>query len=402
MRVLSFCSCYPSSVDPLRGIFVLRRLQALARHVHLEVVHPMPWFPMYARGLTAWPEEEEYVDGICTHHLRHFYIPRVFKCIDPAFYQRGVLPWVRRRLDADGAVDVLDAHFVWPDGVAVCRMGRLLGLPVVVTLRGSVNTKVHNAWMRPQIASALRYADGIISVSKPMADLAISLGAAPEKVHLIPNGVDLDCFTPLPAAQARRTLGLRGDRRYLVSVANLRPHKGLEETIDALSLLPLDVHLLLVGSGSSGYRRGLQQRARALGCGDRVTFAGSQNPGRVRLYLSASAVSVLASHSEGCPNVVLESLACGRPVVASAVGEIPRLLDSRSGMLVPPGDVPALAQTLRRALLCHWSPDEIRCSPAVQSWDCVARRVQTVFEQVLEARRGATSASLAALACRPA
>jgi glycosyltransferase involved in cell wall biosynthesis len=259
-----------------------------------------------------------------------------------------------------------------------------MGLPYTITLRGKLYPCLENESQRGQCADALRNAAAVISVSRPMLEEAAKLGVAAEKLHLIPNGVDLDMFQPRDRAGAREALGLPADGRILVTVAHLGLRKGSRETIRAMSALPNDVHLVLVGQDSRGGKDTSEIRtlAQQLGVGGRVIVAGRQPYEKIAQYYAAADVGVLASYREGCPNAVLECLACGRPVVASRVGAVPDLVrDGVDGRVVEPRDDQALASALADVLDRHWDPAVVSGGPAVRSWDAVGAEVLRVFSQ---------------------
>lgn len=394
MRVLSFSSCFPSSHHDITGVFVLKRLAPLAKRVFLEVVHAMPWFPGYTPALARMPCECEELGGVRVHHIRFFYLPGILKSMDAWFYRTAVGRWLKGYFNSHGRPDLLDAHFIWPDGVAVSHLGRRFGIPVAITLRGKINSRIRRRLMRPQILSALHLADVVISVSRPMADLAVELGIPSKKIHIVPNGVDTDLFRPSPRNEARRALGLSGASPLVVSVAALTPSKGQDNLVDAVRRLPRDVHVVLVGSRvvHRRYSRALKRLIERHGLADRIIFAGRQPQEKVAQYLNAADVSVLASHSEGCPNVVLESLACGTPVVATSVGGVPEMIrPGENGELVPVKDPEALVAALDAALKRPWSRAAVRQSVANRSWEVVASEVLPVWERVV-GREGRPSA----------
>jgi glycosyltransferase involved in cell wall biosynthesis len=369
-------------------VFVLQRLAALARRVDLDAVSPVPAFPLWngLRGGMPAPVEEH--GGLTVHYPRWFYLPGMLKTFDGRLYARGIRRWFdahRRRRPPD----LLDAHFVWPDGVGVSHLAGRAGLPYVITLRGKLLEHIQFPRYRTQCAAAMHGAAAVISVSSPLADAAADLGVPRDRFHVIPNGVDVERFCVRDRGAARRELGLAANGRLVVSVAYLKRTKGCDELVSALAALPDDVHLVLVGEdpGRGTYRRHLQDLIRRLGLADRVTLAGRQPHDRIPLYLNAADVSVLASYREGCPNVVLESLACGTPVVATRVGAVPDLVTpGENGVIVPPRDDPALADGLRDALAAEWSREGVRASVRENTWDAVAARVLEVFRGVLGGR----------------
>lgn len=384
MRVLSFAYCFPSGENPTWGVFVLQRLEALAKQVDLEVASPVPVFPLVTRLRQRLPEPVEVVRGLTVHHPRFFYVPGVLKHLDGYFYGRGCEGWmteyVRRRRP-----DLLDAHFVWPDGVGVARLARRFEIPYVITLRGKILEHMQFPKDRRQCAERCGAA-AVISVSGPMADVAADMGVPRDCLHVIPNGVDLERFAPRDRLEARRALGLPLDGRLLVTVAHLKVTKGHGEVVEALARLPADVRLVIVGGDldRGQYRAALAGTIRRLGLGDRIDLVGRQPYDRVPLYLSAADVVVLASYREGCPNVVLEGLASGRPVVATRVGAVPDLVFAgENGVMVPVRDAGALADGLAEVLARSWSAEAVRASRSVRSWEDVAAQVKQVFDQVV-------------------
>jgi teichuronic acid biosynthesis glycosyltransferase TuaC len=379
MRILSFSYCFPNRCRPTWGVFVAQRLAAIARRsdVQLEVLAPVPVFPIASRLKGALPPVDDVMYGVKTYYPRFFYVPKVFKYLDAAFYARGLKAWLSRRC-RDFKPNILDSHFEWPDAVGVSYLAAELGLPYSITLRGKIYPCLEDARMRCRLAKALQGATAVFSVDNRMAEIAREMGAASDRICVSPNGVDLSHFQPRDRLAARRTLGLPENGRILVTVAHLGERKGHRETIQALAQLPGDVHLVLVGGDDqvSGGEAALRSLANSLGVADRVRFAGRQPYERVPLYFNAADVSVLASWREGCPNVVLESLASGTPVVASDVGGVRAMIrDGHNGRIVPPRQAEPLCGAIQDLLASRPSPEEVHRSPAVRGWDDVAEEV---------------------------
>jgi teichuronic acid biosynthesis glycosyltransferase TuaC len=381
VRILSFSYCYPSAARPTWGVFVAQRLHAMARRAEVEVVSPAPVFPgaRWLRGAPG-PLRDEW-GGLAVHRPRFLCVPGILKNHDARLYARGVRKWLARRC-RDRRADILDAHFVWPDGVGVSILAREAGIPYSITLRGRIYPCLEVPSQKRQCAEALARADAVISVDGAMARIAVELGARKDRVHVIPNGVDMERFRIRPKAEARAALGLPLDGRLLVTVAHLGPRKGHREAISALASLPQDVRLAIVGGDGAGGRneKALRALAAKAGVASRVIFAGPQPYDRVPLYFSAADCSVLASYREGCPNAVLESLASGTPAVATPVGGVPDMIvPGVNGATVPVAEVAPLSAALRAALERSWDPAAVSASPCVKSWDAVAREVIRVL-----------------------
>ncbi len=227
--------------------------------------------------------------------------------------------------------DVIDAHYAYPDGVAATWLGRRLGLPVVITVRGSDVTE-YPAFAVPRrlIRRAFADAAAIITVSAGLRDAVMALGTGGDKVSVLRNGVDLDGFRPAEdRAAIRAELGMDGPT--LLSVGYLIERKGHDLVIEALTLLP-GWRLVLAGSGPE--QGALQALAARLGVADRVSMVGQVPHASLPRYYAAADLLVLASKREGWANVLLESMASGTPVVASPIPGNPEVVQERAAGLV--------------------------------------------------------------------
>lgn len=329
IRLLVFTSLYPNAAQPGHGLFVEGRLRHLvdSGRVSATVVAPVPWFPFrsamfgsYAR-FAAVPRQETR-HGIRILHPRYPVIPKLGMSIAPWLMYRALLP-VLRKLNAGGAdFDLIDAHYFYPDGVAAARLGAVIGKPVVISARGTDVTWIPRyRRARRQIRRAAKSAAALVTVSQALKDSLVALGVDPGKVTVLRNGVDLERFGPRDRAPLRASLGLDGP--VWLTVSHLVELKGVDIAIEALTRVP-DVTLLIAGNGPQ--ERTLRRLVDRLGLHERVRFLGAIPNAELCDYYNVADAMVLASSREGMPNVVLESLACGTPVLATHVGGTPELI----------------------------------------------------------------------------
>jgi glycosyltransferase involved in cell wall biosynthesis len=198
------------------------------------------------------------------------------------------------------------------------------------------------------------------------------------------NGRDPSAFPILDRRVARVELGISFDAQIVLFVGRLHPVKGLEELLNAVALRASSqpkLRLVLVGEGPLESRlRSLASRPELAG---RVDFLGRQTHPEVARWIAASDLLCLPSYSEGCPNVVLEALSCGRPVVASRVGAVPDLISAESGILVPPGDVTQLSHAIGEALGRRWD-EKLIASRSTRTWDDVAAETYAMCREVAQ------------------
>jgi teichuronic acid biosynthesis glycosyltransferase TuaC len=380
-KVLLFSIVFPNAAQPHHGIFVRERMRGLPEDVEVRVVAPAPWFPFISGlrpGFRPAIPAEEVQDGVPVFHPRFLSFPGILKCLDGLLLFLWTLPLLRR-LHREHRLDVIDAHFTYPDGLAAVLAGKLLGIPVVLTERGTLPFLTRFRLRRPQLRFALRHAARVIAVSESLRQSAAEFIPA-GRVRVIGNGTDPDVFRPIDRIEARRLLGLGKYGPLLVSVGTLAPRKGFHLVMEAVAKLrrryPRIRFALVGGDGAEGAMSAeLRQLAEKLGLGEQVIFAGPRKSRELALWYSAADVFVLATAHEGCPNVVVEALACGTPVVATPVGSIPELLaDPGAGLLVE-REVTAIAEGLDTALSRAWDRDRVRSGIASRTWKAVGREV---------------------------
>ena len=389
MRVLVVSSLYPNSVMPHLGLFVHRRVEAVARRgVEVRVVAPVPLFPRglplrRGRAYAAVPEREDFA-GIPVLHPRYAHAPGPGMYVQAGNLSRGILPHLRA-LRRDFDFDLVDAHYIYPDGVGAVRLARELGVPCVLTARGSdINLLSRYRLVRRQIRDALGRADALVAVSGALAGAMRGLGAEPHKLHVVPNGIDREIFHYGDPVQARGRLGLSADGNVLLSVGNLNELKGHALVVEAVAQLrACGVHARYHIIGEGEERPRLEALIRRLDLQDRVILNGSVANESLRPWYQAASLFVLASSREGWPNVLNEALACGLPAVATRVGGVPEIVrNGDNGLLVEERSDTAIATALRVGLERSWDRRALAAQASRHSWSDVAERLVRLFSDV--------------------
>lgn len=395
MRVLVFSSLYPNRAMPQLGLFVQRRADAIAQAgVEVRVVAPVPFAPaiLPVRRWRAWgavPPGER-VNGLRVTHPRYLHWPGPGMYAQADNLYRSALRHLRA-LRREFEFDLIDAHYVYPDGVAAVRLAKALGVPCVVTARGSdINLLPTFAGVRRQIEPALQTADAVIGVSAALADRMLALGARPSTLHVVPNGVDRRMFHFGEPEAARARLGLYSDEKMLLSVGNLNELKGHVLVVEAVARLRqkgVRCSYHIIGDGEE--RAHLQTQIRALGLQEQVVLHGAVPNERLRPWYQSATAFVLASSREGWPNVLNEALACGAPCVATRVGGVPEIVREGENGLMVDRSVEAIAAGIGAALARPWNRRRLADEAAQRGWDDVARRLLVIFSQVTGGRAAA-------------
>jgi teichuronic acid biosynthesis glycosyltransferase TuaC len=392
LRVLTFTSLFPSAARPRHGIFVETRLRHLIRDcgVDARVVAPVPWFPwtssMFGKyaAYAATPRRATRDDGLQVSHPRYLMLPKMGVSKQPDNMARAAQSDIQKLIDSGWTPDIIDAHYFYPDGVAAAILSERLGIPFVVTARGTdVNVLGRTPGPAQRILWAAKRAAKVITVSTRLKEALIDLGVEEAKVVVLRNGVDQDTFSPVARAAAREQLSLPKGR-LAACVGNLVPEKGFDLAVESLKHLA-DMRLVIVGDGPM--RDALALRARELGVQDRVIFKPVMAQRDLRYLYCAADVLLLTSTREGWPNVVLESLACGTPVVAMDVGAVGEMLTNASvGRIVAARNAQDFAAAIQDMLKSPADPELIRLHAVQFDWAAVSRGQSDVFASVLNQR----------------
>jgi teichuronic acid biosynthesis glycosyltransferase TuaC len=387
LRLLTFTTLFPNSQQPSHGVFVENRLRHLVASGEVEsvVVAPVPYFPSGARCFRDWAryarvDRQEMRHDLAVYHPRFPVIPRVGMSIGPPLLAAATIRFVRRLLANGLNIDVIDAHYFYPDGVAAVWIGRRLRRPVVITARGTdINLIPRYALPRRMIRWGIAKADRLVAVSEALKRALVDLGATSDGVEVLRNGVDLSMFCPTDRRVARQDLGLT--RPTLLSVGHLIERKGHDRVIEAMRQLP-DFDLLIVGEGPE--REALGHLARRVGVADHVRFLGLLPHTTLSQVYGASDALVLASSREGWANVLLEAMACGTPVVAANNWGNPEVVKTpASGVLMEQNTPEGIARAVRTLFANLPARAATRAYSERFSWDDTTRAQIALFRGVL-------------------
>lgn len=395
MKILTFSTLFPNQLAPNHGIFVQQRLKQLlsfSADIEARVMAPVPWFPFsnprfgqYSRysGVPA----VEHLLGVQINHPRYLVLPKVGMSVAPTLLYLGARARVAHLINTGYDFDLIDAHYYYPDGVAAVMLGRKFNKPVVITGRGTdINLFPKYALPRKQILWAAEHARHSITVSAALRDRLSSLGADCSRIDVLRNGVDCEFFKPSPnRKESRDALDLQGIT--LLSVGNLIELKGHHLVIQALANLPDEVNLLIVGGGPMETE--LRELVVKLGLQSRVRFDGLLPQDELVKRYAAADCLVLASSREGLPNVVLEAMASGTPVIATDAGGIPEVVDNSVGYLLTERSIEAITTAVMNIKDRLPSRESVRQHAERFNWTETSRGQQQLFTRIIEEKNQA-------------
>lgn len=391
IKLLLVTNLFPNSQEPNRGIFNYHIVKELQTWCDVTVIAPVPWFPRtkLLKRFVGWHKiaqlpKQEQILGIDVYHPCYITIPGLLRFLHSVSLYFPLKRAIKRLLEKHD-FNLINAHWVFPDGVAAVRIARKLKLPIMITAHGcDINLYSTYRLRRIQIRYALQKSDKMSVVSSALKEKAITLGISEQKLRVIPNGVDLDLFAPMDQASCRGQLGLPLDARIILFVGALDPVKGLKYLLEAIAQIynsHKDLLVAIVGDGP--LRQALTQKTQELGLMNKVTFYGAMPHDKIPLWMNACDLFCLPSLREGWPCVLMEVLACGKPVVASRVGGVPEIVTEKNGYMINAQDVTQLAQGLTEALQRSWDPGEVRATLHDFSWKASAEKYYMEYRKLL-------------------
>jgi teichuronic acid biosynthesis glycosyltransferase TuaC len=396
LKVLVVSRLYPRPSDPVLGVFVEEEIRALSGHCQLKVASPVPWFPRL-KIFKKWyaytrAPVRELREGVDVFRPRAIVFPRnfLFAFLGLSFYL--ALRRCVNQLEKAFPFDLIHAHTVYPDGFAAVMLGRAFGRPTVITLHGGdVTLYLKHPLVRRMGLWALSKSDRAIAVSDALrTEVVDEHRADARKISVIPNGVDVVRFAPMAQEEAQARLALTNEVPRILYVGGIERSKGIEYLLRAAGELRRNtehsVEVVLIGEGK--YEGQAKELATDLGIDDAVAFVGKKPNTEIPLWINACDLLVLPSLSEGFGVVLIEAMACGKPVVATRCGGPEDIVTPGTGILVSPGDYMALAQAMQEVLSGQrrFDPQEIRRQAVAKyAYDSIARCIVEEYQEIVGA-----------------
>lgn len=380
LRIAVITRYFPSSGEPWQGRSAYQTLRALAGRAEVHVFYPNAAYPAFVRPRTRLYDglDASYSppDVNVTYH-DYPALPLISRPFNGMLAARELLPHVRAFRP-----DLIFSIFVYPEGYAAVQIAKQLETPVVVMGIGSDIHSIADRFSAMHTRKVLREADYLVTVSDDLRQTALGMGARPDRSRAVLNGCDLSVFHPSDRPAARTSLGLKVDAPIVVYIGRMDVRKGLRELVEASVSLHMgrpNLHVYMVGAGPDSAH--IVSAIEATGAADYIHVLPPCAPDKVATWMAAADVVTLPSYMEGCPNVVLEALACGRPVVATRVGGIPEIMGTTCGELISPRDSVGLAGALDLVLSKVWDANAISAHRS-RDWSAVASELLTIFESI--------------------
>ncbi len=391
-RVLILSEFYPHTAETYAGIFVKEQIAQFKSCKIVAVIAPAVQYPRLRRyqqlralqpATGVHQEASHAVIRVPVHYLP--VMAESYACME--FYRRAARVIAQYPLE----FDLIHAQWAYRSGYVASKLAQKFAKPFVLTVQGSdIHTWLFERRKRAKILAALQTADAIIVLNENLRDKILAEGLAPDKLHVIPQGVDCEVYKPSSIKMNNLRPATSEGALLCLCIANHYRVKGVDVLLHALARTDEKISLLLIGVGpETGALEALAQR---LGLNPRVAFAGAQPPESIPDWINAADAVVIPSRNEGGPAVLLQAMACGKPIVATAVGMVPALLtNERLGLIVPSEDAQALATALERVSRINWNASHIREQALSFSWQSISARIEDVYRIVLEQRKNAAS-----------
>ena len=379
-RLLVYTSLYPGIIGATHGIFVKELTDHLtAKLKFVKIVVPVDGRQKLYRQL-LYPGNSTTADACNAVYDTFWTIPKFFKGMDGLLMYHWTKRCVYKKFSN---LSIIHSHYAYPDSEAARILAGRLKLPYVVTVHGSdINIIARNSSVKNKVVNVLRSADAVVAVSNDLLNKVKKITGRSHRLFHIPNGIDEKKFFPANKEYAKKQLNLSVFKKHLLFVGRLEPVKGIPLILDALSLLPKNIDLIIVGVGSK--KNDLEKHVKNMGLVNRVLFAGAVEHNELHHYYQAADALVLASYSEGWPTVILEALACGIPVVSPKVGGVAEVVKNDRLGIITSGNAPELlAKGFEKALCTDWDKSFI-CRYANQyTWDSIASQYIKIYKDVL-------------------
>jgi teichuronic acid biosynthesis glycosyltransferase TuaC len=384
LKVAVVTPIFPIPAQPYRGHSEYQVVRALSKRANVKVICPFSRYPRWFQPNFDYrrPDLSYSPQDVTTRYFEYPALPALTRCINGSVCAKYLEPYLREYMP-----DVALSYWLYPEGYAAVEVTRKLGIPVVVGSLGSDLNRIADPATRWLTKLTMDRATFVVTKSEHLRQQAIQMGINAWKIRTVLNGCDASVFHVTDRGAARRQLGVDERSELVLFVGRLDPMKGIMELLDAFASLKNrrpNLRLAYVGDGPGSER--LQHKAKEIALESRVVLVNACPSQKVARWLAAANVLALPSYSEGCPNVVLEALNCGRPVIATNVGGIPELVNEECGALIAPRNVLALANAIENAMIRNWNEQSIS-EHFRRGWDQVGNEILRICELAVQQRR---------------
>ncbi|MEP7137640.1 MAG: glycosyltransferase [Chloroflexota bacterium] len=306
--------------------------------------------------------------------------------------------------------DIIHSHY-WMSGIAAAALSDLwAGTPIVHMFHtlGEMKNRIarteaerEGSYRLDGERQVLGRVDRItVATLAELTQLRFLYKADPNKMVVIPPGVDVGHFYPIPSDEAKTYIGLKPEHRMILFVGRIEPLKGVDTLIQAMACLDLKdtsrpVHLAIIGGDPSASPEQmtvemarLQMLCEVLGLDQSVVFLGKRDQDKLPYYYSAAEVLVMPSHYESFGMVALEAMACGTPVIASEVGGLAYLVrDGETGFTIPAEEPDTLCEKLTWLLNDADLHATMSANAAAYAqdyaWEKIAKQIVAVYDELI-------------------
>ncbi|MHB1937269.1 MAG: glycosyltransferase [Acidobacteriaceae bacterium] len=385
LKIAVVTAHFPSSGEPTKGRPAYQTLRVLSSQCEVQVYYPHAAYPSWLkpRSRTYSGLDNSFnLPDVKVGYYDYPVLPLVSRPFNGWSAARVLLPHIR-----DFAPDIIFSYFLYPDGYAAVKIGKVLSVPVVVMGVGSDVHSIGDRFSEMHTRTVLREADFVLGISEDLRQRCVAIGAPSEKTRAIVSGCELSVFHVRDRLEARKKLHIDPASEAIVYIGRMDAKKGLRELVEAAAELRFkhpNLHVYMVGDGPD--RPLIENAIQAKDAARYIHALRGCTFDEVAGWMAAADLVTLPSYMEGCPNVILEALACGRPVVATNVGGIPEIMSDECGRLVPPRDYGALAEALASILDRPWDANAISAHWS-RGWETVASELLEIFESVVSTRR---------------
>ena len=358
-KLLIVTNLYPLPWQPNRATFNYQQFEALKKHFEIAILVPVAW-PEYLKNKSSIDHSNKHI-----RYVPYFYIPKLGRRLNGLFMYQSIKQTEMDWIDKFNP-DMVLGSWIYPEGKAVQLLAEDLGVDYFIKVHGSdVNAHIDNPVRRKLIKNVAQNATGVISVSNALLNTMHHRDIKIPHTKVVYNGVNQALFRPSDNFVPYK------DRTNLLYLGNLKKSKGVMELLTSFHMISKTYPELTLTYAGSGEMLGqLQEFVTEVGIDDKVTFLGSVEHSELPSLMQAAKFVCLPSYAEGVPNVLLESMCVGTPVVSTNVGGVPEVVrDGVSGVLCQPRSSGAFYGALCLALNKTWEVEKVRNSTAHLCWN---------------------------------